>query len=249
MAARAAIPFSLLLRCQQANRARFFAHGCDESRQTPIRIKRSAIFRLRPGGLAAPEERWCRFVSNGFITDPWLSVIRRQSLDGSRRRRSALLHSGDGEPAFHSDQMVVAPVPKSGLAGCRRYSCETARHIKGLVLLQNVVARPGQFVRQCLDRDCVVRLCFLPFVKSFGFSAVAQGEVGSFDKSPGQVFVAVLGVSFAFLLAVAGATAVNAACIATIGDRPRLFPVLPGSLDFPWIDDGHTGRIIGGSVT
>jgi hypothetical protein len=24
----------------------------------------------RPGGFAAPEERWCRNVSNGFITDP-----------------------------------------------------------------------------------------------------------------------------------------------------------------------------------
>ena len=26
----------------------------------------------RPGGFAAPEERWCRSASNGFITDPWL---------------------------------------------------------------------------------------------------------------------------------------------------------------------------------
>ena len=26
----------------------------------------------RPGGFAAPEKRWCRTVSNGFITDPWL---------------------------------------------------------------------------------------------------------------------------------------------------------------------------------
>lgn len=28
----------------------------------------------RPGGFAAPEKRWCRNVSNGFITDPWLPV-------------------------------------------------------------------------------------------------------------------------------------------------------------------------------
>ena len=169
-----------------------------------------AMFHLRLGGVAAPEERWCRFVSNGFITDPWLSVVRRQSLAGSRCGRSALLHSGDGKPAFHSDQMAVAPVPKSGLAGCRRDSCETARHIKGLTLLQDVIARPGQLVRQRLDRDRVVRLCFLPFIKSFGFGAIAQGEVGRFDKCPGEVFVAVLCVAFAFLLAVAGVRAVDA---------------------------------------
>ena len=34
--------------------------------QSPIRIKRSAVVCFRPGGFAAPEERWCRFVSNGF---------------------------------------------------------------------------------------------------------------------------------------------------------------------------------------
>lgn len=40
--------------------------AANESRQPPIRIKRSAMRCLRPGGLAAPEEPWCRFVSNGF---------------------------------------------------------------------------------------------------------------------------------------------------------------------------------------
>jgi hypothetical protein len=43
-----------------------------------------------PGGFAAPEERWCRNASNGFITDPWLPKFRRQSLGGSRCGRSAL---------------------------------------------------------------------------------------------------------------------------------------------------------------
>lgn len=40
--------------------------AANESRQSPIRIKRSAMIRLRPGGVAAPEEPWCRFVSNGL---------------------------------------------------------------------------------------------------------------------------------------------------------------------------------------
>jgi len=47
--------------------------AANESRQPPLRIKRSALFCFRPGGLAAPEERWCRFASNGLCTDSWLS--------------------------------------------------------------------------------------------------------------------------------------------------------------------------------
>ena len=43
---------------------------------------------------AVPEERWCRSVSNGFITDPWLPVFRSQSLAGSRCGRSAFLLLG-----------------------------------------------------------------------------------------------------------------------------------------------------------
>jgi len=42
-----------------------------------------------PGGFAAPEERWCRNMFNGFIADPWLPVFRHQSLVGSRCGRSA----------------------------------------------------------------------------------------------------------------------------------------------------------------
>jgi hypothetical protein len=34
----------------------------------------------RPGGFAAPEERWCLTVSNGFMTDPSLPDGSRQSL-------------------------------------------------------------------------------------------------------------------------------------------------------------------------
>jgi hypothetical protein len=40
--------------------------AANESRQSPIRIKRSAVYCFRPGGFAAPEKRWCRFVSNGY---------------------------------------------------------------------------------------------------------------------------------------------------------------------------------------
>ena len=69
----------------------------------------------RPGGFAAPEERWCRSASNGCITFLWLPTYRRQSFSGSRCRRSASLQIGDGDTASNSFKVVVAPVRFPGL--------------------------------------------------------------------------------------------------------------------------------------
>jgi hypothetical protein len=55
---------SLQLHC--SNHARFFSswlRSKNGSRQTPIRIKHRPNDGLRPGGMAAPEERWYRIVS------------------------------------------------------------------------------------------------------------------------------------------------------------------------------------------
>ena len=58
------IPFQWRLQLPTASVSSI--HGCDESRQTPIGIEASGSnTACRPGGLAAPEERWCRNVSNG----------------------------------------------------------------------------------------------------------------------------------------------------------------------------------------
>ncbi len=69
----------------------------------------------RPGGFAAPEERWCRSVSNGCFTLPWLPMYRRQSLAGSRGRRSVSLQIGDGDTASNSLKVAVTPVRFPGL--------------------------------------------------------------------------------------------------------------------------------------
>ena len=138
--------------------------------------------------------------------------------------------------------MAVVPVPVSGLAGRRRYSCKAARHVKRFALLQNVEAGPRQLVRQRLDCHHVIRPRFLALVEPFRLGAVAQREVGRLDKGPGQILVAVFGVPFPLLLAVAGAHAVDAARIGskvawsreTINrpcfqqDRGRQHPTDPG---------------------
>ena len=98
-------------------------HGYDESRQTPIRIKRVAM--KLPVALAASppqknvgaatrpmgssQTRGCRFPG----ANPWLAHVAGDPL---------VRQIGDGGTTSHSDQMAVAPVPKSGLAGRRRYS-------------------------------------------------------------------------------------------------------------------------------
>ncbi|MGB4467117.1 MAG: hypothetical protein WBI41_03570, partial [Azovibrio sp.] len=89
MAAPAA-GFETLFPLAVANHARFFTSWlrriAPDTHQDQANGKESAC---RPGGVAAPEERWCRNASNGFITDPWLPFSRCQSLGGSRCGRSA----------------------------------------------------------------------------------------------------------------------------------------------------------------
>jgi hypothetical protein len=96
-------------------------HGCDESRQTPIRIKRTAM--KLPVALAASppqknvgaatrpmgssQTRGCQFLG----ANPLVARVAGDPL---------LLQIGDGGTASHSDQMAVAPVPISGIAGRRR---------------------------------------------------------------------------------------------------------------------------------
>jgi len=87
-------------------------HGCDESRQTPIRIKRAAMNQpvalaasppqknvgAAPCPMGSSQTRGYRFPG----ANPWLAHVAGDPL---------LLQIGDGEPASHSDQMAVAPVP------------------------------------------------------------------------------------------------------------------------------------------
>ena len=65
-----------------------------------------------------------------------------------------------------------------------------------------MIARARQFVRQRLGCHDAVCPGFLFVEETFGFFTVAPGEVGSFDECPHLVGIAVLGVAFAFLLAV-----------------------------------------------
>ena len=69
----------------------------------------------RPGGFAAPEERWCRCVSKGCFTFVWLPISRRQSVSGSRSGRSVSLQIGDGDMASNSFARAGTPVSCFGL--------------------------------------------------------------------------------------------------------------------------------------
>ena len=66
---------------------------------------------------------------------------------------------------------------------------------------------------QRLDRYHGICPGFLALIEALGLGAKAQCEVRCFDKSPSQILVAVPGVAFAFLLAVAEALTIDTARI------------------------------------
>ena len=111
-------PFFSFRQRQVLNRARFFTIGCERmrSRQTPMRIKRWSSLAAfpRPGGSAAPEERWFRAASKRFL-----------SFHGCRLPDSNLrlahdagdplpIAAGDGDPASNSVPLVATPVTVPG---------------------------------------------------------------------------------------------------------------------------------------
>jgi hypothetical protein len=56
---------------------------------------------------------------------------------------------------------------------------------------------PRQFVRQRLDRHHGIRPGFLALVETLGLGTETQRKVGRFDKGPGQILVAILGIALA----------------------------------------------------
>jgi len=191
------------------NRAR---HPCGSSDQPD--------YGLRPDGLCRPRRtlvplrvQWVnhRPVAAGLpVPIPgWLTL-----------RAIRFCCSGDGKLASNSDQLALIPVPNSG-SPVPSNSCEAARHIERLTVLQDVITRPRQLVRQCLDGNHVVGFRFLSLIKTLGFRTVTPGKVGRFNECPSQILVAVL--------AVAGIHAIHAVCVggkvAYLGkplDRTRL---------------------------
>src|ERR1700738_3423215 len=161
--------------------------------------------------MAVPEEPWCRPASKRISQNRGLPACRRQSPDGLRCGRSAVTAAGDGDPASNSVRLVAAPVTVPGSPDRRRPSGKAARYVERLALLQDVIAGARQLVRQRLGGDDVVGPGLLAFVETLGLGAKAPGEVRRLDERPSEIFVAVLNVAFAFLLAIAGVHAVDAA--------------------------------------
>lgn len=108
-----------------ANRIRFFNSWLRRiAPDTHQDQANGAVTACRLGGSAAPEERSCRNASNRFITDPWLPKHRLQSISGSRRGRSALLQTGDGDSASHSDPSAVTPVALRSMENRGKIRCK-----------------------------------------------------------------------------------------------------------------------------
>jgi hypothetical protein len=139
---------------------------------------------FRPGGDAAPEERWYRNASRGFVQ---IRGCRHPGANPSVARiAGGPRNCPSGTAARHPIQ-VPGAVAQSSHGACRSPSKvlrEAACHIKRFVLLQNMEAGSRQFVRERLACDDRVRPGFLALIKTLGLGAIALGEVGRFHEGP-----------------------------------------------------------------
>ncbi len=68
-------------------------------------------------------------------------------------------------------------------------------------------------MRHRLDGHDPMRLRFLALIKALDARIVPHREIGRFDKRPGYILVAILGIALAFAFAIAEFGAVHAATI------------------------------------
>lgn len=131
----------------------------------------------------------------------------------------AVTAPGDGDLASNSVQLVAAPVTVRGSPDRRRPSGKAARYVERLALPQDVVASARQLVRQRLGGNDVVGFGLLAFVETLGLGTKAPGKIRCLNEGPGEIFVAVFDVAFAFLLAIAAEHTVDAARVGrTVAD-------------------------------
>src|SRR6266446_3973651 len=186
--------------------------------------------------LRPPWQRWPPQRNVGAKPCPkgWSHLCGCRDGDASPQRAHGLGDSvictpSDGTKTASNHSRWLCTRPLSGSPPLAKPLHETALHVEGLLLTQHVVARPREFVRDRLERHDAVALALLALIEALGLRAITQREVGGLHKGPGEVLVAVLGVAFALLLAIALTPAVHTATvgaeIAHAGkarDRPRL---------------------------
>ena len=68
-------------------------------------------------------------------------------------------------------------------------------------------------MRHCFERHDNLGLGLLSLIETFNLGVVPDGEVGRFDKRPGQILVAVFGVALALFLTVADLLAADTAAV------------------------------------
>ena len=68
-------------------------------------------------------------------------------------------------------------------------------------------------MRHRFERHDHLGLGLLSLIETLNLGVVPDGEVGGFDKRPGQILIAVLGIAFAFFLTVADLLTADTAAI------------------------------------
>ena len=67
-------------------------------------------------------------------------------------------------------------------------------------MLHDVIISPAQLVGHCSEPNHAMALGFLSLIKTLDPGTEPDGEVGRFDKRPGQILIAVLGIALPLFL-------------------------------------------------
>jgi hypothetical protein len=102
------------------------------------------------------------------------------------------------------------------------FSAKRLSYIERHPIFDDVVTSPTQLVGHRLDSQYTMSLGFLSLVEFLNPRMKTDREVGRFDKGPGQILIAVLGIAAAFAFAVADfLTAYTAAVGSKVSDARK----------------------------
>lgn len=143
------------------------------------------------------------------VRDKWFFVLHDRriqphgDLHGSRMDLSKRWRNRTGVQSVRRC-LKTTPVPGSpGAIPKGSCSSKEARRIVASAVSHQVPSRLGQLAGQCLGGDNLARLGCLAVKPSAGIFVIAPSKIGCLDECPCQIFVAALGIVFAFTLAVA----------------------------------------------
>jgi hypothetical protein len=131
------------------------------------------MFYDRPGGLGHPRETLVPRRVQLVVTFNVAVAIATPVLKWLTAWAIQCCTKTDGTKAASNHSRWLNTSPLSWLTAFGQTLNKTSLHIKGLLLTQDVVTRPGQLVRNRLERHDAIGTALLALVEALGLGAIA----------------------------------------------------------------------------